>query len=72
MLNLVVLSVIGKNSEKTKAKKIYQYTLDNQLVKIWESATECYRNGYERSNITACCNGKRKTHKGYRWLCEPL
>ena len=61
-----------KEFGKTKAKKIYQYTLDNQLVKIWESVTECGRNGYERSNITACCNGKRKTHKGYRWLYEPL
>ena len=61
-----------KEFGKIKAKKIYQYTLDNQLVRIWESVTECGRNGYERSNITACCNGKRKTHKGYRWSFEPL
>ena len=24
------------------------------------------------SNISVCCNGKRKTHKGYKWSYEPL
>lgn len=61
-----------KEFGKSKSKKIYQYTLDGKLVKIWKSSAECCRNGYERSNVNACCNGKRQKHKGYRWSYQPL
>lgn len=55
-----------------KRKKVYQYTLDNQLVKVWESARETNKDGFSYKNISQCCNGKRKTHKGYKWSFEPL
>lgn len=57
---------------KENSKTVYQYTLDGELVKIWPSATECGRNGFYQGHITDCCNGKRKSHKGYRWSYEPL
>lgn len=56
-------------------KKIYQYTLDRQLVKIWESVNEAAKSlGFSSSHISSCANGYygRKTHKGYRWSFEPL
>lgn len=49
------------------SKKVYQYTLDGELVKVWSSTMECGRNGYNQSKIVSCCNGKRKSHKGYKW-----
>lgn len=57
---------------KEAAKKVYQYTLGGELIKIWDSEQECKRNGFSQGNISACCNGKRKTHKGYKWSYEPL
>ena len=51
-------------------KRVYQYTLDGLLVAIWPSTSECSRNGYDNGAITKCCNGKRKTHMGYRWSYE--
>lgn len=55
-----------------QAKQVYQYDLDGNLVKVWESTMECGRNGYGQSKIVMCCNGKRKTHKGYIWSFEYL
>lgn len=63
-----------KNIEasKKRCKTIYQYTLDGELVRIWESIRECGRNGFNRSCITKCCLGIQKEHKGYKWSYFPL
>jgi hypothetical protein len=53
-------------------KTVYQYTLDGDLVKIWESTIECKRNGFNQGNVSACCRGERKRYKGYKWSYEPL
>lgn len=54
------------------SKKVYQYTVDGELVKIWDSVNECGRNGYNFKSVSRCCLGNRKTHKGYKWSYEPL
>lgn len=54
------------------SKQVYQYTLDDKLVKIWPSVGECERNGFTSSGISRCCNGELNSHKGYRWSYKPL
>lgn len=49
------------------SKKVYQYTLDGEFVKEWDSVNECARNGYSLGHVAACCRGERHTHKGFRW-----
>ena len=49
------------------SKQVYQYSLDLKLIKIWKSTAECGRNGYGRTAIASCCNGKRKSHKNFIW-----
>lgn len=61
-----------KLAQISRIKPIYQYTLDFHFVKRWSSAKECGENGYDVSNIRACCVGKHKTHKGYRWYYQML
>lgn len=34
------------------------------------SLAEAQKNGFDKSHISACCRGKNKTHKGYRWKYE--
>lgn len=62
-----------------KSKKVYQYTLDGELVKEWKSINECGRNGFNQSDVYYCCKGGRfknnkwvnvTQHKGYRWSFE--
>ena len=55
---------------EAQSKKVYQYTLDGELVKIWKSAMDCGRNGYSQGNVSACCRGERDTHKNYIWKYE--
>lgn len=55
-----------------KAKQVFQYTLDGELINVWESTQECNRCGYGQSAVAACCRGETKTYKGYIWSYEPL
>ena len=50
------------------SKEIYQYTLDGELVKIWQTVSECRRAGY----IHACdvANGKRNFCNGFVFKYE--
>lgn len=54
------------------AKKVYQYTMEGVLVKIWNSASEAGAKGFNQYNISACCNGKRKQSNGYKWSHKPM
>ena len=50
-----------------QSKKVEQYTLDGELVKVWESTNECGRNGFIQSCVSLCCMGKQLKHKGFKW-----
>lgn len=47
--------------------KIYQYDLEGNLVKVWNSGREVDRNGFNRRSVYRCCDGKIKSFKGYLW-----
>ena len=51
-----------------KSKKVLQFTLDRELIREWPSIMECERNGFDSGAVCKCCNGKQKTHKGFRWM----
>ena len=54
------------------AKQVYQYSLDGELIRVWESSNEAGRNGFNQSHVSSCCLGKQKTSKGYKWSFNPL
>lgn len=54
------------------SKQVYQYSKDGVLVGIWQSTNEAGRNGFDNSHIVACCRGKLKSHKGFKWSYTPL
>lgn len=47
-------------------KPIRQISSDG-ITTIWYSINEANRNGYCRSGIIQCCQGKLKHYKGYKW-----
>lgn len=53
---------------KAKSKKVLQLSLTGDLIREWPSASEVGRNGFNSSHVTECCQGKRKTHKGFRFM----
>ena len=50
------------------SKRVIQLSLSGELIREWESTHECGRNGFDQGAVTKCCNGKRKTHKGFRFM----
>ena len=63
----------NERSAKTRtngklSKKVLQLSLDGELIREWESTHECGRNGFCQGAVADCCNGKRKTHKGFRFM----
>ena len=50
------------------SKRVLQLSLTGDLIREWESTQECGRNGFIQGNVVDCCNGKRKTHKGFRFM----
>lgn len=55
------------------SKKVYQYDLEGNLIKEWESTHQVERETqYLFKNISACCLGKCKTIGGYVWRYEKI
>lgn len=47
---------------------VLQFTLDGELVRKWDSATQVERElGVYQSHITSCLKGNYKTAYGYKW-----
>ena len=60
--------VAKSNTNGKKSKKVLQLSLNGELIREWPSTAECGRNGFNRGHVTECCLGKRKTHKGFRFM----
>jgi hypothetical protein len=57
---------LGKKYGGKFAKKVIQYDLRGNEVKVWSSQTEA-KAQLNINNICACCKGKIKTAGGYIW-----
>lgn len=53
--------------KNTKKRKIYQYDLSNNLIKIWNSIPEIKLAGFKTGHIGCCLKGKRQSANGYLW-----
>lgn len=62
-----MLKTRNKRGGKTAERLIAQITLDGQIIKIWPSIMEAERNGFNRSCICLCCQGKLNKHQGFKW-----
>ncbi len=69
-----------KRSEETKlkqslnngkARKVYQYTKDNEFIKEWRNVTEAEK-AYSINNISGVALGKLKTCGGFKWRYDKL
>ena len=59
----------GKHGSKNpNSIPVVQLTLDGELVEVYAAAKETGRSGFTPTCITACIKGKKKTHKGYKWM----
>lgn len=59
---------VRRNNTKNM-KEVKGVSLIGDRTIVFPSANEAGRNGFDKSSVINCCNGKHgaKTHKGYRW-----
>lgn len=55
---------------KKNSKKVYQYSNDFKLIKIWDSVISTKEYGYNPSCVSSCCRGEKKTHLSFIWSYE--
>lgn len=48
-------------------RQIAQYSLDGNLIKIWNKLADIEREGFEHGAISLCCQGKLHKTQGYIW-----
>ena len=61
---------LSEEHKRKISKPVVQIdSTSNEIVRVWESGIEAERQcGFNNSSISSCCNGKRKTYKGYKWM----
>jgi group I intron endonuclease len=65
------LSLDYKLSIHKSCKKVYQFDLNNNFIKEWNSVIEIQKElNFPNSNISTCCNKKQKTAYGFKWSYE--
>ena len=56
------------NLQKRNNKKVIQYDINNNLIRVWDSLKEAAEQlNINHSKISLVCRGKRKTTGGYIW-----
>lgn len=61
-----------KEANKATSKKVYQYTLDGELVNTFNSTMDVERElGLSNGHISLCCREPQRTSGGFHWRYEP-
>ena len=55
-----------------RRKPILQFDLQGNFIKEWEYIVQVKDFGFQYTNVSACCRGKSKFHKGYIWKYKDL
>lgn len=68
---------IGRKNAEKLSRQVFQYTLDGELVAIWQSTRECGRNGFNLGAVAACCRNcfnreGNNVYKGFIWSYTEL
>lgn len=62
------MSISRTGSSNWRSKTVYQYSLDGNLIAIYESTGIAAKETNSiQSQISNCCNGKIKKHNGFIW-----
>ena len=56
-----------EKASKSRYKKVMAISLTETKVMVFQSESQAEKLGFGQSCISKCCNGKQKSHKGYKW-----
>lgn len=49
------------------SKPVLQFSKSGEFIREWPSTRECGRNGFNQGEVSKCCIGEVKSHKGFIW-----
>jgi hypothetical protein len=58
---------LSENAGRNKKRAVLQIDKNKKNVRVWGSAIEAEKNGFQHGHISKCCQGKRKSHGGFSW-----
>jgi len=62
-----------KKAQRNVIKTVYQYNFNIELLNVFESISEASKKtGFRRNDISAVCNKRQKTAKGFIWSFNKL
>lgn len=63
-----VENMLSEETHKKTSKKVNLYKKNGLFIKTYSSVRQmCKENGFLLDSVSKCLNGKRKTHKGYKF-----
>lgn len=61
-------ATVSNINHPNKSKTVLQYNRSGEFIREWPSTKQIERDlGFDRANISKCCNGKYKTAYGFIW-----
>lgn len=57
----------NSNRQRPKSKLVIRECIETGDIKEYDKVSLVSQDGFSMGNVIACCNGKRGSHKGYRW-----
>ena len=58
-----------KGEKHPRSRAVIGINIENLTITIeYESMGQAQKDGFNEAHIWSCCNGRRKTHKGYFWV----
>lgn len=55
-----------ENIDYSQSKAVVQIK-DNNVIKIWTSASEAAKHGFHQGHISICCRNENNSHRGFKW-----
>ena len=56
-----------KHLRSVTGKKVYQYDMNYNLIRVYESTRETKEYGFDYGGVGRCCRGEYRQYKGYIW-----
>lgn len=53
--------------DEVMGKSVIGENLSTGTVVFYKALNDCAKDGFNPSCVSCCCNGKRKTHAGFKW-----
>lgn len=57
--------------DEVMGKSVIGESLSTNTVVFYKALNDCAEDGFQPSCVSCCCNGKRKTHAGFKWRFVP-